>query len=89
MKKYLEWSVRATEDDERIVIKKNTVVTTERLKEEKYDVILVAIGAKPILPQDFIVENKTFWVGDVETEKVQTGKEVVIVGGGLTGCECA
>ncbi len=89
LKKYLEWSVRATEDDERIVIKKNTVVTTERLKEEKYDVILVAIGAKPILPQDFIVENKTFWVGDVETEKVQTGKEVVIVGGGLTGCECA
>lgn len=89
LKKYLEWSVRATEEDERIVIKKNTVAAAQRLKEEKYDVILVAIGAKPILPQDFIVENKTFWVGDVETEKVQTGKEVVIVGGGLTGCECA
>lgn len=89
LKNYLEWSVRMTEADQRIEIKKNTEVTPEQIKDGKFDIVLVAVGSKPILPQNLLKEGKTFWVGDVETEKIQTGRDVVIVGGGLTGCECA
>ena len=89
LKKYLEWSIRTVERDHRIKIEKNVEVTANILEKENFDVILVAVGSKPVIPESLNKNDKVVWVGAVEMEKVQAGSEIVIAGAGLTGCECA
>jgi 2-enoate reductase len=89
MKAYLEWAARETESDSSIEIRKNTEATPEIITKEQFDTVIVAIGSKPIIPPFALKSKKTVWVGDVETGKVDTGKDIVIVGAGLTGCEAA
>lgn len=89
LKNYLEWSIRTVEMDHKIKIKKNVEVTANILEQENFDVVLVAVGSKPIIPRNLNKNDKIVWVGDVEMEKVQIGSEIVIAGAGLTGCECA
>lgn len=86
---YLAWSANMVESDERIEVRKNCKVTAEMLKEEKFDAVLVAIGACPVLPENIWKEGKTVWVGDAESGKEVEGDEILIVGAGLTGCEAA
>lgn len=89
MKAYLEWAARETESDSSIEIRRNTEAVPEMITKEKFDTVIVAIGSKPIIPPFALKSKKTVWVGDVETGKVDTGKDIVIVGAGLTGCEAA
>lgn len=89
LKNYLEWSIRSVKMDHRIKIKKNIEVTANILEQENFEVVLVAVGSKPVIPDNLNKNDKIVWVGDVEMEKVQIGSEIVIAGAGLTGCECA
>ena len=89
MKAYLEWAVRETESDSSIEIRKNTEAAPEMITAEHFDTVIIAMGSKPIIPPFALQSKKTVWVGDVETGKVDTGKDIVIVGAGLTGCEAA
>ncbi len=89
IRRYLDWTIASAGEQEGVTILKNCEATPEMLKDEGYDVILVAVGSKPILPEDMIKDEKAAWAGDVETGKVQVGDRVVIVGAGLTGCESA
>lgn len=86
MKNYLEWSVSRTKEMD-IDICCNTEITPEEIR-DKYDAVLVAIGAKPVLPEKFAGNDKVTWIGDVENGK-ETGDKIVIAGAGLTGCEGA
>jgi NADPH-dependent 2,4-dienoyl-CoA reductase/sulfur reductase-like enzyme len=71
-------------------VKLNTMVTPDLVSSVKPDVIIIATGALPFAP-DIPGINKsnvvTAW--DVLSEKVQVGQSVVVVGGGLVGCETA
>jgi NADPH-dependent 2,4-dienoyl-CoA reductase/sulfur reductase-like enzyme len=65
-------------------------VNLRTVKRIKPDVIIVATGAVPIIPDIRGVKNKnvvTAW--DVLAGKVEVGEKVVIVGGGMVGCETA
>ena len=65
-------------------------VNLRTVKRIKPDVIIVATGAVPIIPDIRGVKNKnvvTAW--DVLAGRVEVGEEVVIVGGGMVGCETA
>ena len=87
IKKYLEWSIRSVNMCDNVTIHLNTEAKPEDLS--GYEVVVVAIGSEPIVPQ-FVKDNpNVVWVGDLEKGNATVGDDVVIVGAGLTGCECA
>ncbi|MED1792803.1 NAD(P)/FAD-dependent oxidoreductase [Brevibacillus nitrificans] len=55
-----------------------------------FDAVVIAVGKRPKPPQiTGWQEAEAIYATDVLTEKVRTGENVVIVGGGLTGVETA
>ena len=68
----------------------NTMVTPEKIKEEKPDNVLIAIGAVPI-DLHFAHEDQKHHVlaNDVLMGKEELQGKVVVIGGGLVGLEAA
>ena len=71
-------------------IRLNTAVTPEYVENEKPDALILAVGSNPIVPplpgidgDNVVVVNNYY----LESEKVDDS--VVVLGGGLAGCECA
>ena len=54
----------------------------------KPDAVIVAAGAQPIVPQDWNTSNIVTALQVLNGER-KTGENVVVVGGGLVGCETA
>ena len=76
--------------EEGVEIRLNTLVTPEYAAAEKPDALILAVGSNPIVPplpgidgDNVVVVNNYY----LEQEKV--GDTVVVLGGGLAGCECA
>ncbi|MDX9786116.1 MAG: FAD-dependent oxidoreductase [Desulfobacterales bacterium] len=68
----------------------NTEFTVETAERERPDVVIVAIGSDPIIPPIPGVDLKQVVTAlDVLAGKVETGQNVVIIGGGAVGCETA
>lgn len=68
----------------------NTEVTTEFLDGLDVDTVICAVGADPIIPSQFGIPGDNYVLGtDLFEEGVTLGKEIVIMGGGLVGCETA
>lgn len=73
-----------------VQIHMNTEVTEELVKAEAPDAVIVATGSKPlILPIEGIDLPEIIPGGDVLDGKVAVGKKVLVVGGGMVGCETA
>jgi pyruvate/2-oxoglutarate dehydrogenase complex dihydrolipoamide dehydrogenase (E3) component len=90
VKKYVDWAVRTTLNHRNIAVKLSTQATPEMIREEKFDVVIIAIGSEPIIPtfaKDY--GSKVMWVGDVESGIAQTGNTVIVAGAGMTGLETA
>jgi len=89
MKRYLKWLIEQTQKSP-ATVNLNTLATAKSLKESSPDVLILALGAQPYIP-DVPGKSKGCVVlaGDVDTGKAKTGDPVVIVGAGLTGCETA
>lgn len=68
-----------------------TEATVETVKALEPYAVVVAVGAKPIVPRlEGIKNDNVYMFNDVLTGKVQLpGKKVAVIGGGLTGCETA
>jgi 2,4-dienoyl-CoA reductase-like NADH-dependent reductase (Old Yellow Enzyme family)/thioredoxin reductase len=75
---------------EGVEIRKNTAVTPEYAAAEQPDALILAVGSSPIVPplpgmdRDNVVVVNNYYL---EQDKV--GGTVVVLGGGLAGCECA
>jgi 2,4-dienoyl-CoA reductase-like NADH-dependent reductase (Old Yellow Enzyme family)/thioredoxin reductase len=68
----------------------NTQVDVERVKSLRPDAVVIATGARQKLPDLPGVEGKNVVLAnEVLSGKVETGKEVVVLGGGLVGMETA
>jgi len=68
----------------------NTGVTPELVEGEKPDVVIVATGSKPIIPEMPGIEKPIVATcTDLLLGKTRAGDTVVVVGGGLVGCETA
>ncbi len=64
--------------------------TPENVLAGQYDKVIVATGASPVMPGiDGIDEDFVIGANDILTDKKSYGKEVVVLGGGLVGCETA
>lgn len=68
----------------------NTEATAEMIKEMRFDTVFVAIGAQQIIPPIKGIERKHVVMAlDVFGYENQLGKRVIIIGGGMVGCELA
>lgn len=75
---------------EGVTVRLNTAATAENIAQEGADALILAVGSQPIIPpipgiegENVIVVNNYY----LETERVTD--DVVVLGGGLAGCECA
>jgi len=60
------------------------------IKKTEPDAIIIAIGAKPVIPNIPGIERRNVQLAeDVLNEKTRIGERVVIIGGGPVGCDTA
>lgn len=89
MKRYLDWLIKKTMQSP-VEVKLSTEATASFVKAAKPDVLIVAIGAEPFIPDiTGIKKSNVVSAADVNLGKVKTGKTVAVIGAGLTGCETA
>ena len=87
IKKLVEW-YKSTLKKLNVTIRLNEKVLPETIKKEVPDVVILATGSNPLIPKIPGVENATL-AEDILSGKAKTGNSVVIIGGGLVGCELA
>ena len=75
---------------EGVEIRVNTTVTPEYVEAEKPDALILAVGSTPIVPPlPGIKGDNVVVVNNYYLESHKVGDSVVVLGGGLAGCECA
>ncbi len=73
-----------------VEVRLNTTVTKEYVDNENVDALIIAVGSEPLVPpiEGLNGENVVI-VNDYYLEKEKVTDEVVVLGGGLAGCEVA
>ena len=75
---------------EGVEVRLNTPATAQLVQEEKADALIIAVGSKPIVPPlPGIDGDNVVVVNNYYLEKEKVADTVVVLGGGLAGCECA
>ena len=83
-RKYLEYMVNASGT----VVMLNTEVTPEFVASHHPDALIAAVGAEAIIPRIPGIRGKNVVLAnDVHKPGTKIGKKVVVMGGGLVGCE--
>lgn len=73
-----------------VEIRLNTRATRELVEKENPDAVIIAAGSRPlVLPIPGIDGDNVTIVNNYYLEKEKVGDEVVVLGGGLAGCEAA
>ncbi len=72
-----------------VTVKTGEALTSGTIKKEKPDIVVVATGAAPVKPSTDcgVLTAASAW--EVLAGRVQTGKQVLVVGGGSVGLETA
>lgn len=66
----------------------NTEVTEKLIAQEKPDTLIVACGSEPVIPPIPGIDKPiSHHITDLYKKHLSVGKKVVIIGGGLAGCE--
>lgn len=86
----LTFSLARQMEVEGVEVRLNTLVTPELVEQEGADALIIAVGSEPIVPplpgmngRNVIVVNELY------RRRVECADSVVVLGGGLAGCECA
>lgn len=90
MKDYLTWMRHTAKQCEargaKILL--NTAATPEMLDNEKYDAVIIAIGADPLIPNVPGIHNSNvLWAPDAEVNNTPVGDTIVVIGGSSVGME--
>ena len=73
-----------------VTVELNTEATADLIEKENPDAVVIATGAVPIIPQiPGVDQDLVMNALDVLWKDKEPGKNVVVVGGGLIGCETA
>ena len=76
--------------DAGVEIRLNTEVTRAYVEKEAPDALIIAVGSEPLVPPiPGLDGGNVVIVNNYYLEKDKVGDEVVVMGGGLAGCECA
>jgi 2,4-dienoyl-CoA reductase-like NADH-dependent reductase (Old Yellow Enzyme family)/thioredoxin reductase len=87
LKDYKDYLIRQVEKAG-VEVLLNTEATPEMVKKKKYDVILAAVGADPVIPRISGADGAGIYsVVDVFGRHKALGDNVVVIGGGLIGTE--
>lgn len=87
IKAYLAYMIRQIEKNN-VKVLLHTEATPELIEQKNYDAVIVAVGSKPVVPEIPGVEKKhVMLAGDCFGKEDTLGKDVIIIGGGLVGCE--
>ncbi|MGL6200953.1 MAG: FAD-dependent oxidoreductase [Lachnospiraceae bacterium] len=77
-------------EDEGVKIKTKTMGTKETVENEHPDAVIIATGSVPIIPPiDGMDKENVIVINNYYLEKEKCGETVVVIGGGLAGCEGA
>lgn len=75
---------------EQVEVRLNTPVTPELLEAEAPDALILAVGSVPIVPPlPGMDGDNVIVVNDYYRNQDKVRDQVVVMGGGLAGCECA
>lgn len=75
---------------EGVEIRLNTPVTPALAEKENADVLICAVGSEPLIPPLPGIDGKNVvLVNDLPARRKDIGRRVVVLGGGLAGCETA
>ncbi|MCD6574060.1 FAD-dependent oxidoreductase [Candidatus Aerophobetes bacterium] len=73
-----------------IPVKMNTEVTASLVKNERPDVVIIATGSVPLIPEIPGIDNsKVVCATDILLNDGEIGEEIVVMGGGMIGLETA
>ena len=73
-----------------VEIRTSTEVTPEYVEKENPDALIIAVGSEPLVPPiKGLNGDNVVIVIDYYLEKEMVTDQVVVLGGGLAGCECA
>jgi 2,4-dienoyl-CoA reductase-like NADH-dependent reductase (Old Yellow Enzyme family)/thioredoxin reductase len=76
--------------DAGVEIRLNTTVTKEYVEKENVDALIIAVGSEPLVPNiPGLKGDNVVVVNNYYLEKDKISNEVVVLGGGLAGCEAA
>jgi 2,4-dienoyl-CoA reductase-like NADH-dependent reductase (Old Yellow Enzyme family)/thioredoxin reductase len=76
--------------DKGVEVRLNTKVDANYVENNGIYALVIAVGSKPLLPQIPGINNdNVIVVNDYYLSAEQVGNEVVVLGGGLAGAECA
>ncbi|MBN2039171.1 MAG: FAD-dependent oxidoreductase [Spirochaetes bacterium] len=68
----------------------NTEATKEILDAENYEALIIAVGARPVIPKlPGIDKSHVHWAPDLDRKNIKPGSKTVIIGAGSVGLECA
>ena len=88
LKNYKNYLIRHVEQHPNITVKLGTEATPEQIEAMKFDTVICAIGAVPLIPRIPGVDcHNVIWAGDSFFAPERVGSELVIIGGGQVGCE--
>lgn len=75
---------------EGVDVRLNTTVTADYVEKEGADALIIATGSAPIVPPLPGMDGKNvIIVNDYYKRSGECAQDVVVLGGGLAGCECA
>lgn len=73
-----------------VEVRLNTEVTPEAVEKENPDVVILATGATPAIPDvPGVKQGNVVTAVDVLTRREAVGETAIIIGGGMVGCETA
>lgn len=83
-----DWYIRELKE-QNVPVHLNTEFTSALCEEGKYDLVLMATGASSIMPASIRGIDKAISAVELLENGIDPGENVVVVGGGMVGCETA
>ncbi len=76
--------------DAGVEIRLNTKVDAEYVKKENPDALIIAVGSRAFIPNILGIDGENvIVVNNYYREKEKAKEEIIVLGGGIAGCECA
>ncbi|HWQ76492.1 MAG TPA: FAD-dependent oxidoreductase, partial [Syntrophomonas sp.] len=81
--------LQAAVADSAVNVHLNTIFAPELLAQYKPDLLVLAIGARPVIPVLFKGAERVFTLEEVLAAGNVSGETIAVIGGGSSGCEVA